>query len=274
MANYVSRATGATRLKVGLLNQWTGLAISVLLVFAGPGIALTHGAVKVAIFFIVLVVALLNGARVALTSQEAGGYQDAAGKAYLRIYGAGSLSLNALSNLCKAIDAGPDSRELERLRHAICESAREALGGYDTESRKNRRAVIYELTDTGQLHRTEWTGREGRAPRNVFSPDTVSDRDVLHWVRNAPHTVPDPDIIGDVHGTPSPRGSVSNQALYRSFASVPIYTEDKAYGMLAVDSTDKKAFSVPDGQVLRMLATMLAAALAHVEGKPRSEGAD
>lgn len=207
MTNYVSSPKGAARFKAGLLNRWTGLVISVLLVFAGPGIAFTHGTLKAAIASTVLLVAILNGTRAALASQEAGGYQDAAGKAYLRIYGAGSLSLNALSNLCKEVDAGPDSREFDRLRHAVCESAREALGAYDTESRKKRRAVIYELTAAGNLKRAEWTGRQGRAPRAEFRGDAIGDRDVVYWVRNAPLTVPDPDIIGDIRGAPGPRGS-------------------------------------------------------------------
>ncbi|MFB0618238.1 GAF domain-containing protein [Streptomyces sp. AGS-58] len=259
------------RLKVGLLNRWTGVTLSVLLVCAGPIIAFTHGSVKLGISGGVLLVAILNGTRAALASQESGGYQDAAGKAYLRLHGAGTLSLDALCNLCKEVDAGPGSKELDSVRYAVCESAREALGAYDTESRANRRAVIYELTDAGTLKRTRWTGRHGPPPRAEFRTDTAADRDVLHWINNAPDAVPTPDIVDDVRGSPGPRGSVSNQAPYSSFASTPIYTEGKAYGMLAVDSTNKKAFSGPDGQVLRMLANILAAALAHVEGKPPTD---
>ncbi|WP_185124189.1 GAF domain-containing protein [Streptomyces sp. TLI_185] len=250
-------------LKVWLLHPATGVVLTVALFGAGPAVALTSGTAKwINLFAYALVVTFANAVRVALSSQRAGGYHDAADKAFERVYGSGLLVLESLSAVCKSVDEASAKSALDRLRSSVLETAREACGPYPRRDREKRRSVIYEFNGDALRYVDKRGRREDPRPRDVFQPDVSPERNVVAWVRAAAHDTPSPDILKDVKKETS-RGRASGEH-YRSFVSIPVYTDDKAYGLLAVDSKDATSFTSTDGQALRMLAVILATGLAHV----------
>jgi GAF domain-containing protein len=256
---------GRQRVAAFLLHPVVAVVLSVALFAAGPAIALTHGSAKGWNVVAFGAVAVLSAARTVLSAQEAGGFKSAANKGFERAVGLGLYPLESLSLLCRTIDGSSADKVLENLRESVLETALRACGPNSDTAREKRRSVIYEF-DAGD--RLRFVKKKGRSMDPKPRPDFVStgnpERDVVAWVRGAAQDTPVYDIRDDVTKPPHSRGGATGEH-YRSLVSIPIYTEGKAYGLLAVDSKDPKSFCGLDGQALRMLATILAAGLAHVE---------
>lgn len=255
---------GRQRLHAILLHPVTGIVLPVMLFAAGPLFTLTR---SLAILGIAVLLASLTALRAVLSAQEAGGYKKAATRGFQRAVGLGLYPLESLSSVCKAIDAASAMAALDGLRAAVLETAREACGPDSPKAREKRRAVIYEFNGDALKFVKKRGRHDDPPPRGEFTPGSTPERDVVAWVRAAAASMPSPDLVPDVSRAPYSRGSATGEH-YKSFVSIPIAMEGKAYGLLAVDSKDPKSFSGLDGQTVRMLATILAAGLARTGSMP------
>lgn len=106
----------------------------------------------------------------------------------------------------------------------------------------------------------------GRAdqPERVFIEGTPDGDPVFAMIRDNEYVV-----WPDVETEPPPGWNTSDRHGYRSFVAVPVVAGHTAYGMLTVDAVDAGGVSEDDVQLVRLLAALLAAALAYGEERSR-----
>jgi GAF domain-containing protein len=107
----------------------------------------------------------------------------------------------------------------------------------------------------------------GRAdqPERVFEEGTPEGDPVFDMIRNNEHVV-----CADVDAEPPPGWHASKPHGYRSFVAVPVVAGQTAYGMLTVDAVDVGGVTEDDVQLVRLLAGLLATALAGGAPEERS----
>ena len=103
----------------------------------------------------------------------------------------------------------------------------------------------------------------GRAdePRTTFTQGTVEGDYAFAMIRHNQHLV-----CADIDTEPPPGWPTSGQHTYRSFIAVPVVAGHKAFGMLTVDTVEVAGVSEAEVPLVRLLAGLLAGALAHGSG--------
>ncbi len=100
----------------------------------------------------------------------------------------------------------------------------------------------------------------GRAdePRTTFTQGTVEGDYAFAMIRHNQHLV-----CADVDTEPPPGWPVSAGHTYKSFIAVPVVAGQTPFGMLTVDTVDIAGVSEAEVPLVRLLAGLLAGALAH-----------
>lgn len=164
-----------------------------------------------------------------------------------------------LGRLAKA-----SSKDRDRLREAtipmILYSAVHLIGA------ERVRACWFRLEE-GAPRRLVPDKDAGRAdqPERVFEEGTPEGDPVFEMIRNNEYVV-----RTDVEAEPPPGRRTSERHEYRSFVAVPVVAGHTAYGMLTVDAVDVAGVSEDDVQLVRLLAGLLASALAYGAPEERS----
>jgi GAF domain-containing protein len=117
------------------------------------------------------------------------------------------------------------------------------------------RSCYFELVPGPPQRLQPTTHRAGRpgSTRSVFVEGTPAGDAAIQIVLNDTHW-----LCRDVRTEPPP-GWSSKDRDYLSFISVPVIAGDVAYGMLSVDSNETEDFNRGDVDVIRVLASLLAA---------------
>jgi transcriptional regulator with GAF, ATPase, and Fis domain len=123
------------------------------------------------------------------------------------------------------------------------------------------RACWFRLVD-GRPRRLEPAQYAGRAdePVTVFEEGTVEGDSAFAMIRHNQHVV-----ALDVETDPPAGWRGSAQHGYRSFVAVPVVAGHRAFGMLTVDAIDVAGVTGAEVPFLRLLAGLLADALAYGE---------
>ena len=121
------------------------------------------------------------------------------------------------------------------------------------------RACWFELDD-GSPRALRPVLHEGRAgaPRTTFVEGTPSGDPVFELLAVNTHR-----FCEDVDVAPPPGWDPTHAHEYRTFLAVPVVAGDEAYGLLTVDSLVPGDLTVGDVPLLRLLAGLLADALAY-----------
>jgi GAF domain-containing protein len=103
----------------------------------------------------------------------------------------------------------------------------------------------------------------GRAdePRTTFTQGTVEGDYAFTMIRHNEHLV-----CADVDTEPPPGWPTPAHHTYKSFIAVPVVAGHRAFGMLTVDTVEIAGVSEAEVPLVRLLAGLLADALAHGSG--------
>jgi putative methionine-R-sulfoxide reductase with GAF domain len=131
-----------------------------------------------------------------------------------------------------------------------------------TGTRCATRSVFYQFESAGRLVRRDSDGRVGRAPRLDFvERRSASDRAVIE-IAEGENSV----LVLDVDKAPPDHFSDYRGREYKSFLMVPVRTEERSYGFISVDSDRPNTLTEADVGYVTLMAGVLAAALALLEG--------
>lgn len=108
-----------------------------------------------------------------------------------------------------------------------------------------------------RLEPAQYAGRADE-PVTVFEEGTVEGDSVFAMIRHNQHVV-GRDVVTD----PPPGWRGSAQHGYRSFIAVPVVAGHRAFGMLTVDAIDADGVTEAEVPFVRLLAGLLADALAY-----------
>lgn len=155
------------------------------------------------------------------------------------------------------IATAPNRQERGNLREAavlmILDSAKELIRG------ERVRACWFRIEDGRPLRLVpaDYVGRAD-APVTVFEEGTPEGDSVFHMIRHNEH-VQSSDV--DRHPPPGWHGSAGHG--YRSFIAVPVVAGQTPYGMLTVDAMNVGGVGRSEVPFVRLLAGLLADALAY-----------
>ena len=114
------------------------------------------------------------------------------------------------------------------------------------------RTVVYKLTDQDTMENIAYLGGAGTQP-GAFKRHSPGEPDRAFEALETN----EPVVSQDVHQEQDRRHRAKN---YRSYVSVPIVSETRAYGMLAVDAPEPDAFTQSDIDITVFVAELLAIA--------------
>jgi len=158
---------------------------------------------------------------------------------------------NLLGEIAKAGD--PDRRAMCSEAVQVSLAAAANFIGHDRS-----RANWYEIVDgpPRALELERSVGRSG-STHSVFVAGTEAGDAALALV-DTDETLLCPDVVTD----PPPGWDAQEERDFRSYLAVSVYADATPYGMLTLDAPDARAFTDEDLLTLRLLAKLLAAALA------------
>jgi GAF domain-containing protein len=158
---------------------------------------------------------------------------------------------NLLGEIARAEDQDRQAMCSEAVQVSLAAAA--SFVGHDRS-----RAGWYEIVDgpPRALTLERSVGRSG-GTHSVFVAGTEFGDAVLDLV-DTDDSVLWPDVVAD----PPPGWDPQQERDFRSFMAVSVYADATPYGMLTLDAPEARAFSEEDLLTLRLLAKLLAAALA------------
>ncbi|MEJ8673021.1 GAF domain-containing protein [Streptomyces sp. MS1.AVA.1] len=245
------------KVKEAFLSLETTIFLAVGSAALGPGIANTHGAIKVFLCVLLAFAAGLLAWSASIRQRWLGGFTEAAEHVSRRVAGSGHPVLTALKRSC--LDQGTAQHTSpEEVRGQVLEAARKICG---KRNRDENRATFFEVRGFDLVY-ADSRGRTPSTPRERWRGRAPSaEKPVVDWAKVTRNVRP--DRVGDVSRPNSTRGPVDTQATYKSYISIPVVSGPTSFGMLTVDSPELQNFNEIDEDTIALLAHILAAAMAH-----------
>jgi GAF domain-containing protein len=162
-------------------------------------------------------------------------------------------ALKPIAEYIEQLPALPTAARLERLRTATFAAATALV--WELRTVECIRANVFALVQDDDPERMEWMAHAGRGdtPRPFIEGTTRGDAALKFIQEDNPAFYPDLD-------REHPVGWEGSGSGYRTFISVPVFTENNRYGIVTVDAPKPGALSLGDRYFVEVVAELMAVA--------------